>query len=142
MSLYRILLPAVLLGALLVPQSLRAEEAVNQGNPGQNVEIKSVLRQGRTTVVDFYSRYCPPCMRLSPLLEQLGQKRSDLQIVKLDINRPGVAGIDWGSPLARQFSLQSIPHFKIYDGNGRLLKEGDPAFKQVVAWLKAEKLGE
>ena len=141
MRFHRTLLPAVLLGALLTPQALRAEDAVNKANPGQNVELKSFLRQGRTNIVDFYSKYCPPCMRISPLLEQLGQKRSDLQIVKLDINRPDVTGIDWRSPLARQFNLQSIPHFKIYDGNGKLLKEGDPAFEQVVAWLKAEKLG-
>jgi len=90
--------------------------------------------------VDFYSKYCPPCMRISPLLEELGKKRSDIQVVKLDINRPDVVGIDWKSPLAGQYQLQSIPHFKIFDGSGKLLKEGDPAFQQVLGWLKAEQL--
>jgi thiol-disulfide isomerase/thioredoxin len=135
-------LPAILLGALLAAPALAAGAAVNAANPGQELDLKAQLRPGRTNIVDFYSVYCPPCMRLSPLLEQLGQKRSDLQIVKVDINRPGITGIDWRSPLARQFALGSIPQFKIYDGDGRLVKEGDPAFQQVMTWLQAEKLGD
>jgi hypothetical protein len=79
-------------------------------------------------------------MRISPRLEQLGQKRPDLQIVKVDINRPETKGIDWQSPLARQYALRSIPHFKIFDGNGNVVDEGDPAFKKIMGWLRAEGL--
>lgn len=134
------ILPIVLLGALLGASPLVAGDPVNAANPGQELNLKTQLRPGRTNIVDFFSKYCPPCMRISPLLEDLGRKRRDLQIVKLDINRPGIVGIDWQSPLARQFSLASIPHFKIYDGKGNLVKEGDPAYQQVMAWLKGEKL--
>jgi thiol-disulfide isomerase/thioredoxin len=141
MRLLRTLLPAVLLGALLVPQALRAEAALNEARPGQEMDLSSALSRGRINVVDFYSKYCPPCMRISPLLEQLGRQRPDLRIVKLDINRPEVTGIDWRSPLDRQFRLQSIPHFKIYNGNGELQKEGDPAYQEVMGWLREAKLG-
>ena len=79
-------------------------------------------------------------MHISPLLEELGEKRPDLQIVKVDINRPGVTGIDWQSPLARQYDLKSIPHFKIYDSKGNVVDEGDPAYKKIMGWLRAEKL--
>ena len=140
------ILPAILLGALLaaaVPAAAASASgaAVNLANPGQAVpDLKAYLGRGQTTIVDFYSEFCPPCRRISPLLEKLGQKRSDLKVVKLDINRPEVKGIDWQSPLAQQFALRSIPHFKIYDGSGRLTQEGDGAYQQVLAWLKAEKL--
>ena len=136
----RAFLPLLLFGTLLASPTLLSGGAVNGANPGQELDLKAQLRPGRTNIVDFFSKYCPPCMRISPLLEDLGKKRSDLQIVKVDINRPGVTGIDWQSPLAKQFGLQSIPHFKIYDGSGKLVKEGDPAFQQIMVWLKAEKL--
>ena len=81
--------------------------------------------QGKITVVDFFSQYCPPCMRLAPLLEQLAQKRSDLAIKKVNIQRPEVSGkIDWQSPLAKQLGLHSIPHFMIFDQKGKLVVPG------------------
>ncbi len=57
-------------------------------------------------------------------------------MVKVDINRPGVKGIDWQSPVARQFSLESIPHFKVYGPDGKLQAEGDSAYEMVLGWLK------
>jgi thiol-disulfide isomerase/thioredoxin len=136
----RAFLPVILLGVLASAPALMAGEAVNAANPGQPLDLKPLLRPGRTTIVDFYSQYCPPCRRMSPLLDELGQKRSDLQIVKVDINRPGVTGIDWQSPLARQFVLKSIPHFKIFDGNGNVVDEGDQAMRKILGWLRAENL--
>ena len=93
--------------------------------------------KGKTTVVDCYSPYCPPCMQLAPLLEQLAQKRSDLAIKKVNIQRPEISGqIDWQSPLAQQLELRSIPHFMIFDKNGKLASQGQEAIKQVLGWLQ------
>jgi hypothetical protein len=38
--------------------------------------------------------------------------------------------------VARQFNLQSIPHFKVYDPDGQLKAEGDEAYAMVRGWLK------
>jgi hypothetical protein len=51
--------------------------------------------------------------------------------VKVDINRPDVRGIDWRSPVARQYELNSIPHFKVYGPDGKLQVEGDEAYAVV-----------
>jgi len=114
--------------------------AVQDGNPGrsgQTLDLKSLPVKGKTTVVDCYSQYCPPCMSLAPLLEQLAQKRSDLVIKKVDIQRPEVSGhIDWQAPLAKQLGLRSIPHFMIFDQKGKLASEGQGAMKQVLGWLQ------
>jgi thiol-disulfide isomerase/thioredoxin len=124
---------------LLLPGQLMAG-AVQDGNPGRSgetLDLKTLPVKGKTTVVDVYSPYCPPCMRLAPLLEQLAQQRPDLVIKKVNIQRPNVPGrIDWQSPLAKQLGLRSIPHFMIFDQQRKLQVEGKEAFQQVLSWLK------
>lgn len=105
--------------------------------PGaQPVEIAEYAVAGETTVFDFYSEFCGPCRQISPFLERLDKARGDLSVVKVDINRPGVRGIDWGSPVARQYRLQSVPHFKIYGPDRKLMSEGEPAYRQIVGWIQ------
>ena len=129
---------ALLLAALLWAMPAWAGEVMeaNSGRPGETMEVKSLAKRGRVTLVDFYSPYCAPCVRLAPLLAQLAQRRPDLTVQKLNINRPQVRGIDWQSPLARQYDLRSVPHFMIFDAKGRLKAEGKTAANQVFAWLK------
>lgn len=103
---------------------------------GEQVEIKDYLVPGKITVVDFTSEYCPPCRQISPLLDELHARRDDLAVVKVDINRPDVRGIDWKSPVARQYGLQSIPHFKVFGADGKLMAEGDAAFEMVAGWIE------
>lgn len=110
---------------------------LNQANPGERFELAPQLVAGQINIVDFYSEFCPPCVRIAPALEKLAAARADIVVRKLDINRAGTRGIDWGSPLARQYGLNSIPHFKIYDAQGKLMAEGDAAGQQVFSWLQA-----
>ena len=52
-------------------------------------------------LVDFYADWCPPCRRLTPLLETLSEELDgQLRIVKLDVDSSG---------LAPQFGVMSIP---------------------------------
>lgn len=104
-------------------------------SPGDPVDIETLSERGKTTIIDFYSTYCGPCMALKPMLEQLAQRRSDIRLVSLDINRPGMRGIDWNSPLARQYHLDQIPHLAVFGPDRILLAEdspGDPAARRVV----------
>lgn len=114
---------------------LNRSHAANAFAPGAELAVEDYLLKGRTTIVDFYSDYCPPCRKMSPLLAKLAKRRADLAVVKLDINRQGVEGIDWASPLARQYELSSIPYFRIYDGEGNLLQDGPKATQEIVAML-------
>ncbi len=127
---------------LAVPLGLTAAENHEKGpepvhiSQGQTVALADYLVPGKITVFDFYSEYCPPCRAISPRLVKLHQTRDDIAVVKVDINRPGVKGIDWQSPVARQYNLESIPHFKVYGPDGKLQAEGDPAYEMVAGWLK------
>jgi thiol-disulfide isomerase/thioredoxin len=131
------LLPLALLGVLayfFFAQQTKIR-SVNAFNPGAEFDVKSYLQKGKMNIVDFYSDFCPPCRKISPLLKKLDQQRQDLVVLAVDINRKGVKGIDWVSPLALQYKLNSIPHFQIYDADGDLTKEGQEAYLEIVAML-------
>jgi len=41
--------------------------------------------QSGTTLVDFYSKKCGPCMMLAPILTELSEEYPDITFVKADI---------------------------------------------------------
>jgi thiol-disulfide isomerase/thioredoxin len=98
---------------------------------GEQVNVEEHLMPGKTTIVDFFSKYCPPCVRLSQVLEPVVLDSDELFLLKVDINRPGVQGIDWGSPVAEQYGLKGIPHLRIYGPDGELIAEGKAAMEKV-----------
>jgi len=108
----------------------------NAGRGGETLDVKSLPTKGATTLIDFYSPYCPPCVQLAPIMEKLAAKRPDLAIQKVNINRPEVKGIDWLSPLAQQFRIRQVPYFMIFSPKGKLLAQGRDAKDQVIRWLQ------
>jgi thiol-disulfide isomerase/thioredoxin len=103
---------------------------------GESIVLADHLVAGKTTVVDFTSKFCPPCRAYDEPLKKLHATRADLAVVKVDINRPDVRGIDWRSPVAQQFGLKSIPHFQVYGPDGNLIADGRAARAMVDGWLK------
>ena len=139
---HRSILALVLAAVIAAPLAFCADDTHVKGpSPahiamGQKVDVANYLVPGKTTIVDFYSEYCPPCRAIAPKLVNLHKSRDDIAVVKVDINRPGVKGIDWESPVAQQYQLHSIPHFKIYGPDGKLQAEGDAAYDQVQKWVE------
>jgi thioredoxin len=102
---------------------------------GAVVDLFAERDPARTTVFDFTSEYCGPCRMFAPYLDKLHEMRPDITVVKVDINRPGVRGIDFGSPTAAPFRIPSIPHFKVMEADGTMIAEGEPARQLVVKWI-------
>lgn len=125
---------ALLIGGLLSSASaLAAPVHEKQSEPlhishGKQIALADYLVPGKTVVFDFTSQYCGPCRAYSQPLNELHAKRADIVVVKVDINRADVAGIDWDSPVARQYDLHSVPHFKVYGPDGKLLGEDKIVF--------------
>ncbi len=94
---------------------------LNKGRPGAEVNIEANLVPGRVNVVDFYADWCGPCRELAPRLEALAAKNG-MVVLKVDIAK-------WGSPVAEQFNINSIPHLMIYDKNGKKIAEGGEAME-------------
>ena len=123
----KLLLGLVLLPALTAPP-VQAGEVVyaNRGREGQEINPKSLAVPGRPVVVDFYSAFCPPCLKLAPRLERLANK-TNVVVMKVNINRPGIREIDWQSPVARQFGLKTVQYLVLLDPKGKMMAEGEPA---------------
>jgi thiol-disulfide isomerase/thioredoxin len=124
--------------ALAAPGSALADGTHTKGPEpvqvlgGQPVQLSDYLVPGKTTIFDFHSEYCPPCREIAPKMQKLHETHGDIAVVDIDINRPDVKGIDWKSPVAQQYGLDSIPHFKIFGPDGKLKAEGDAAYDEVL----------
>lgn len=103
---------------------------------GEKVNLADHLVAGKTVIFDFFSPYCPPCVRIKPYLIKLNSKRDDLVVKFVNINRKGVKGIDWRAPVVGQYNVSSVPHFKIYDGTGKLVAEGESAYEKVMEYIQ------
>jgi thiol-disulfide isomerase/thioredoxin len=105
---------------------------------GQKVRLADYLVPGKTTIFDFYSDFCPSCRAIAGDIEKLHEGRDDIAVVLVNVNRPGVRGIDWKSPVSAQFDLPSVgtPQIKVYGPDGKLVAEGKPAYQLVTGWFR------
>lgn len=109
--------------------------------PGEKINIEPWIQKGKTTIFDFYSEYCGPCREISPKLRELDEKRDDIVVIKIDINRGEVTGgIDWKSPVAQQYKLARIPYFRIYNPQGKLSHDGYAARLAIEQMFKDESI--
>lgn len=120
----------------MAQEALCTYEDIREVSHGERVELTDYLVPGQTVIFDFFSQYCGPCVQLAPYVEKLAETRDDIVLVQVDINRPGVQGIDWQSPVAQQYGMRSIPHFKIYGPDGAKVAEGDQARNMIMGWLQ------
>ncbi len=108
---------------------------------GAQVELADFLVTGKVTVFDFTSEYCAPCRAYDDLLLKLHEQRPGIAVVKVDINRSVIHRIDWDSPVAQQYGIHSIPHFKIFGPDGKLVAEdsaNNPRARNMVnQWINS-----
>jgi len=131
-------LPAFAILAL-IPALRAAEKGATPAviSHGAEITLADNLVKSKVTIFDFFSKDCPPCMRLAPALEKLHAARDGIAVVEIDIDRPGpgVKRPDLASPVALQFKLKALPHIIIYGADGKLLAEGGLAMDIVLRWL-------
>jgi thiol-disulfide isomerase/thioredoxin len=83
-------------------------------NAGSRVDVSQHLVAGKVTIVDFYADWCGPCRHIAPTLENLAETDADVYLRKVDILR-------WGSPVAEQYRIDSIPRIEVYNREGKLV---------------------
>jgi thioredoxin 1 len=46
---------------------------------------QDVLTSNKPVLVDFWAEWCPPCKRISPILDEIATEQSDVTICKVDV---------------------------------------------------------
>lgn len=87
------------------------------------------LINGGAVLVDFFAEWCGPCKMLAPVLEDLANDRSELKIVKIDV--------DLNSNLAKNYGIMSVPTLMLFK-NGELVstKHGFMPKEQITSWIE------
>lgn len=86
---------------------------------GERVEIKRHIKSGQVVLFDFYADWCGPCRKITPELESLARKYPGRVVLKkIDIK-------NWGSDVAKQYNINSIPHVVLYDHKGKKRVDGN-----------------
>ena len=70
--------------------------SVNKNNFNQEV-----LNSDKPVLMDFWAPWCGPCRMVVPLIEEIAKERSDIKVVKINV--------DEEQELAMQFGVMSIP---------------------------------
>ena len=97
--------------------------SVNRNNFNQEV-----LNSDKPVLMDFWAPWCGPCRMVAPLLEEIAKERSDIKVVKINV--------DEEQELAMQFGVMSIPTLVVMK-NGKVVNQvtGARPKAQILAML-------
>ena len=66
-----------------------------------DANFEELVNSGKPMVLDFWAEWCGPCRMVVPLVEEIAKERSDIKVVKINV--------DEEQELAMQFGVMSIP---------------------------------
>lgn len=98
---------------------------------GAAIQLSELLAPDKVTIVDFYADWCAPCKAIDPYLRGLANDPK-VAVRKVDI-------VKWGSPVARQWSLNSIPNMRVYDRHGKQVGEPTHDIRQLYNYVRRAK---
>ncbi|MDD7218036.1 MAG: thioredoxin, partial [Oscillospiraceae bacterium] len=80
-------------------------------NVNKNNFSQEVMDSDKPVLMDFWAPWCGPCRMVVPLVEEIARERSDIKVVKINV--------DEEQELAMQFGVMSIPTLVVMK-NGKI----------------------
>lgn len=81
---------------------------------GTKENFNELIAQDKVTIVDFWAEWCGPCRMLGPILDSVAKERTDIQVVKVDV--------DSNSELSTQYGIRSIPAVFVFKNGEQINK--------------------
>ena len=99
--------------------------AINVNKKNFNQEV---LKSDKPVLMYFWAPWCGPCRMVVPLVEEIAKERSDIKVVKINV--------DEEQELAMQFGVMSIPTLVVMK-NGKIANQvtGARPKAQILAML-------
>ena len=77
--------------------------------------VKEVIESGHAIVIDFWATWCGPCMKLSPVIEELAEKYADQVVI-------GKYNVEEENDFATENRIMSIPTILFFK-NGEQVRD-------------------
>ena len=88
-----------------------------------NNEIKDGI-----VLVDFFATWCGPCKMQSPIIDSLKEERSDIKVLKVDVDKE--------EDVARTYGIMSIPTLMLFKDGKEVAKNVGFMPKEVLTnWI-------
>jgi rhodanese-related sulfurtransferase len=98
----------------------------------KGMELKAftdMLKTNDLVLVDFGAKWCPPCIKMNPVLDSLQKTIPALKLVKIDLDKD--------VEICKAYNITELPVFHFYK-NGVLVKEvkGEMKIEEMISILK------
>ncbi|MEY4927654.1 MAG: hypothetical protein RI894_2090 [Bacteroidota bacterium] len=137
-------LAAVLFFACQVVAQNKIPSVMVQTPDGAKVDIATLIKPGKITVISFWATWCGPCKKELNNIKTLyadWQKDYNVEVIAVSIDdsrnfskvKPYIDGQRWtftsvvdsNSDLKRAMNFQSVPHTFVVDAKGNIVWEHD-----------------
>ena len=85
--------------------------------------FKAAIEGERPVLVDFYADWCGPCGMIAPIVEEIANEHSEIDVVKVNVDDAGI--------IAAMLGIVSIPTLILF-------KKGEEAGKLIGAVPKSD----